>query len=65
MQEAELLGSSQTNYANFMFVFQEDTVCLVCTSGDAMKRGYLAAKGFGSQHCHLEPEPRNEVSWCM
>ena len=27
-----------------------------------MKRGYLAAEGFGSQLCHLEPEPKNQVS---
>ena len=40
---------------------QEDIVCLVCTSGDTMKRGYLAAEGFGSQLCHLEPEPKNKV----
>ena len=44
------------------FLPQEDVICLVCTSGDSMKRGYLAAEGFGSQLCHLEPEPRNQVS---
>ena len=37
-------------------------MCLVCTSGDTMKHGYLAAEGFGSQLCHLEPEPRNQVT---
>jgi len=42
------------------FIRTEDVICLVCTSGDSMKRGYLAAEGFGSQLCHLEPEPRNQ-----
>ena len=40
---------------------QEDVICLECTNGDAMKRGYLAAKGFGSQLCHLVPEAKNQV----
>ena len=37
-------------------------ICLVCTSGESTKRGYLAAEGFGSHVCHLEPEPRDHVS---
>ena len=41
---------------------QEDVICLVCTSGESTKRGYLAAEGFGSHVCHLEPEPRDHVS---
>ena len=40
---------------------QEDTICLMCTSGDALKRGYLAAEGFGSQLCHLEAEPSSKI----
>lgn len=36
-------------------------ICLVCTSGESTKRGYLAAKGFGSHVCHLESEPRDQV----
>lgn len=40
---------------------QEDVVCLLCSSGDGMKRGYLAADGFGSQFCYLEAEAREEV----
>lgn len=39
---------------------QEDVICLMCTSGDSAKRGYLAAEGFGSQLCHLE-EPKDQV----
>lgn len=40
---------------------QEDVVCLLCSSGDGAKRGYLAADGFGSQFCYLEAEAREEV----
>ena len=36
-------------------------MCLMCTNGDSTRRGFLAAEGFGSQKCHLEPEPRNQV----
>ena len=41
---------------------QEDVVCLLCSSGDGTRRGYLAADGFGSEFCYLEPETRGEVS---
>ena len=37
-------------------------MCLLCSSGDGTKRGYLAADGFGSQFCYLEAESREEVS---
>ena len=40
---------------------QEDVVCLLCSSGDGTRRGYLAADGFGSEFCYLEPETRGEV----
>lgn len=43
---------------------QEDVVCLLCSSGDGAKRGYLAADGFGSQFCYLEAEAREEVRQC-
>ena len=36
-------------------------MCLLCSSGDGMKRGYLAADGFGSEFCYLESEAREEV----
>ena len=41
---------------------QEDVVCLLCSSGDGSRRGYLAAEGFGSEFCYLEPDTRGEVS---
>ena len=37
-------------------------MCLLCSSGDGLKRGYLAADGFGSEFCYLEAEAREEVS---
>ena len=45
-----------------LIVVQEDVVCLLCSSGDGMKRGYLAAEGFGSQYCYLEAEAREQVN---
>lgn len=44
---------------------QEDIVCLMCTSGDSTKRGFLAAEGFGSLMCHLEPEPHQVATSCF
>ena len=41
---------------------QEDIICLACTNGDSIRRGYLSAKGFGSQLCHLVPEPLKQAS---
>ena len=40
-------------------------MCLMCTNGESLRHGYLAAEGFGSQMCHLEPEPRNQVCVCV
>ena len=38
-----------------LLLLQEDIVCLMCTCVDSTRKDFLAAEGFGSQMCHLEP----------
>ena len=47
---------------NTAYLAQEDVVCLLCSSGDGSRKGYLAADGFGSEFCYLEPDTKGEVS---